>query len=94
MIDVSIVYNRKGRQRTFIVDNQRIDVDTSTGYLWHQSLQGQKSYDIQGADVLIQACTYQTSERCQYCGNSWQQTRTIGTPRLDAVPCPSCKRLV
>ncbi len=38
--------------------------------------------------------TYQTAEHCQYCGNSWQQTRTVGTPRLDAVPCPACRRLV
>lgn len=37
---------------------------------------------------------YQTPEHCQYCGNSWQQTRTIGTPSLDSVPCPACKRLV
>lgn len=38
--------------------------------------------------------TFQTAEHCQYCGNSWQQTRTLGTPRLDAVACPSCARLV
>lgn len=44
--------------------------------------------DAAGADVI------RTAEHCQYCGNSWQQTRTVGTPRLDAVPCPSCKRLV
>lgn len=37
---------------------------------------------------------HHTAEHCQYCGNSWQQRRTIGTPRLDAVPCPKCKRLV
>lgn len=40
------------------------------------------------------ADTYTTDEHCQYCGNSWTQTRTVGTPRLDAVPCPKCKRLV
>lgn len=38
--------------------------------------------------------TFTTTEHCQYCGNTWAQTRTIGTPRLDAVPCPACKRLV
>jgi hypothetical protein len=37
---------------------------------------------------------YITPEHCQYCGNSWNQTRTVGTPRLDAVPCPNCKRLI
>ncbi len=38
--------------------------------------------------------TYTTVEHCQYCGNSWTATRTVGTPRLDAVPCPKCRRLV
>jgi hypothetical protein len=42
----------------------------------------------------IEPTTYQTSEQCQYCGTRWQQTRTLGTPRLDSVPCPNCKRLV
>jgi hypothetical protein len=47
------------------------------------------------AEVIYAASEkYQTDEHCQYCGNSWQQTRTVGTPRLDSVPCPSCKRLV
>ena len=45
-------------------------------------------------DLGLTATHYQTAEHCQYCGNSWQQTRTIGTPRLDAVPCPKCQRLV
>lgn len=38
--------------------------------------------------------TYTTAEQCQYCGNRWEQRRTIGTPRLDSVPCPACRKLV
>lgn len=44
--------------------------------------------------ITVEWDHYQTDETCQYCGYSWSQTRTLGTPRLDSVNCPSCNRLV
>jgi hypothetical protein len=85
--------NREGALMFVYVGTRLLDVHSPVETVWY--VRNKSEGQPEGGTLVhaIEPQTYQTDEHCQYCGNSWQQTRTIGTPRLDAVPCPSCKRL-
>jgi hypothetical protein len=90
MIEIAFARDDYRSPFSVVLPTYTVQVDTTKGEI---TAHGQ-TYRTLGHAVLLQAHTYQTAEHCQYCGNSWQQTRSVGTPRLDAVLCPACKRLV